>query len=114
MVESTPKLFDVHTHIQFAAFQKDADLVIQRALNAGVWMVNVGTQKDTSAKAVEFANKYPEGVYATVGLHPIHTEQSYHDPKELGTTSLHSQVYKDVFGHRGSFAVLTRSGPLLV
>lgn len=81
---STPKLFDIHTHIQFAAFKDDADLVIQRALDAGVWMINVGTQKDTSAKAIEFAEKYPEGVYATVGLHPIHTEKSYHDPQELG------------------------------
>lgn len=81
---STLKLFDVHTHTQFAAFKDDADLVIQRALDAGVWMVNVGTQKDTSAKAVELAEKYSEGVYATVGLHPIHTEKSYHDENELG------------------------------
>lgn len=78
------RLFDVHTHTQFAAFKDDADLVIQRALDAEVWMVNVGTQRDTSAKAIEFAEKYPEGVYATVGLHPLHTEKSYHDPQELG------------------------------
>lgn len=79
-----PKLFDIHTHTQFAAFKGEADLVIKRALDAGVWMINVGTQKDTSAKAVEFAEKYAQGVYATVGLHPIHTERSYHDPQELG------------------------------
>lgn len=81
---SIPKLFDVHTHVQFHAFQDDADLVIQRALDAGVWMVNVGTQKDTSAKAIEAAERYERGVYATVGLHPVHTEKSYHDEKELG------------------------------
>lgn len=80
----TPKLVDIHTHVQFVAFKEDADLVIGRALDAGVWMINVGTQKDTSAKAVEFAEKYENGVYATVGLHPIHTEKSYHDPQELG------------------------------
>lgn len=79
-----PKLFDVHTHAQFAAFRDDDDLVIRRALDAGVWLVNVGTQRDTSSKAVEFAEKFPEGVYATVGLHPIHTEKSYHDEQELG------------------------------
>ena len=50
-------------------------------------MVNVGTQKDTSAKAVGFTEKYLEGVYATVGLHPIHTEKSYHDAQELGTSN---------------------------
>lgn len=81
---STPKLFDVHTHTQFAAFKDDADLVIRRALGAGIWMINVGTQKDTSAKAVEFAEKYSESVYAAVGLHPVHTERSYHDSQEFG------------------------------
>ncbi|MBI2122068.1 MAG: TatD family hydrolase [Candidatus Sungbacteria bacterium] len=81
---STLKLFDVHTHTQFAAFKDEIDVVIKRALDAGIWLVNVGTQRDTSAKAVEIANKYSEGVYATVGLHPIHTEKSFHDEKELG------------------------------
>jgi TatD DNase family protein len=44
----------------------------------------VGTQKDTSKDAVVLAEKYPEGVYATIGLHPIHTDKSYHDKEELG------------------------------
>ena len=30
------------------------------------------------------ANQYKEGVYAIIGLHPIHTGVSYHDEKELG------------------------------
>lgn len=81
---STTKFFDSHTHTQFAAFAKDQNSVIERALKAGVWMVNIGTQKDTSAKAVKIAEKFPEGVYAAVGLHPIHTERSYHDAQELG------------------------------
>lgn len=84
---SRPQLFDVHTHTQFAAFTEDQDVVIQRALDAGIWMVNVGTQRDTSLKAIETAQKYQEGVYATVGLHPIHTEKSYHDSQELGDSS---------------------------
>lgn len=79
-----PKLIDAHTHAQFAAFEEDAGFVIKRALDVGVWMVNVGTQKDTSQKAIEMAEKYPEGVYATVGLHPIHTDKSFHDEQELG------------------------------
>ncbi len=79
-----PYLFDVHTHVQFAVFKDDYGAVIQRALDKNIWLVNVGTQKDTSAKAVEIAKEFPEGVYAAVGLHPIHTEKSYHDPQELG------------------------------
>ncbi len=83
---SIPHFFDVHTHIHFAAFVDDTDAVIRRALDAGVWMVNVGTQRDTSVGAVETAHHYKEGVYATVGLHPVHTAKSYHDTEELGDT----------------------------
>lgn len=78
-----PRLIDVHTHTQFKAFEKDQDAVIRRALDAGIWMINVGTQKDTSAYSCELAHKY-EGIFATVGLHPIHTEKSFHDEQELG------------------------------
>lgn len=84
MQESAPRFFDVHTHIQFAAFDADRDAVIHRALDAGVWMVNVGTQIDTSKAAIELARRYPKGLYATVGLHPIHTSKSFHDAHELG------------------------------
>ncbi|TSC67703.1 MAG: hydrolase, TatD family [Parcubacteria group bacterium Gr01-1014_73] len=79
----TPKFFDVHSHPNFAAFDKDRDEVMKRALNAEVFMNVVGTQKDTSKQAVELAEKY-EGVYATVGLHPIHTGKSFHDKDEIG------------------------------
>lgn len=75
---------DIHSHLNFAAFDADRDGVIQRALDAGVAVINVGTQKDTSRKAVEIAEKSPEGMYAIVGTHPIHTAKSFHDVKELG------------------------------
>ena len=79
----TSNFFDAHTHVQFAAFEKDYKEVIERSLNQGVNLVNVGTQKDTSRKAIELAHEF-EGVWAVVGLHPIHTNKSYHEPQELG------------------------------
>lgn len=78
-----PKFIDVHTHVQFAAYD-DSELVIDRAIKNDTWLINVGTQKDTSLSAVKTAEKYSEGVYAAIGLHPIHTSKSYHDVKELG------------------------------
>ncbi len=75
--------FDAHTHINFAAFKDDMEATIARAKEAGVSMNTVGTQFDTSRSAVETAEKY-DNVYATIGLHPIHTGKSYHDEKELG------------------------------
>lgn len=79
-----PKYIDIHAHVNFKAFDEDRDFVISRALENDTWVINVGTQIDTSIKAVEMANKYPTGVYAIIGLHPIHTGASYHDEKELG------------------------------
>src|SRR3989344_37788 len=79
-----PKYIDIHSHTNFKAFDEDRGEVIRRALNNDTWVINVGTQIDTSRKAVEMANQYEEGVYAIIGLHPIHTGASYHDTKELG------------------------------
>ena len=69
---SKPYLIDVHTHINFNAFREDGHEVVRRTLEAGVWMVLVGSQIDTSRRALEYARQYERGVYAAVGLHPIH------------------------------------------
>lgn len=81
-MSTTPRLFDVHTHVQFHAFKNDADFVVRRAFESGVWMVNVGTGRGTSSDALRIAEQYTDGVYATVGLHPIHTAESFHDEQE--------------------------------
>jgi TatD DNase family protein len=67
-------LIDTHAHVNFNAYREDSDEVIRRALDNGVWMINVGSQYSTSQRAVRMAEKYPEGVYAAIGLHPIHLE----------------------------------------
>lgn len=78
------KYFDAHTHAHFSAFKDDWRQAIQRALDQGVGLITVGTQKDTSRNAVETARAFSEGVYAAVGLHPVHTDRSFHDAQELG------------------------------
>jgi len=65
-------LIDTHAHLNFNAYKDDLDEVIKRSLNNDIWMINVGSTYETSKKAVEMAEKYPEGVYAAIGLHPIH------------------------------------------
>ena len=79
-----PKYIDIHSHVNFKAFDEDRDIVIRRALDNDTWVINVGTQADTSKNAIDLAHKYEQGVYAIVGLHPIHTGTSYHDKQELG------------------------------
>ncbi|MFA5937283.1 MAG: TatD family hydrolase [Candidatus Paceibacterota bacterium] len=79
-----PKYIDIHSHVNFKAFDEDRDVVIKRALENNTWVINAGTQIDTSKKAIELAHQYEEGVYAAIGLHPIHTDASFHDEQELG------------------------------
>lgn len=73
-------LVDTHAHVQFAAFKDEYQKVLQRAKDAGVLVVNVGTQIDTSKEAVKMAEEY--GIYAVVGLHPVHTYSQELDEEE--------------------------------
>jgi TatD DNase family protein len=75
-------LIDTHAHVNFKAFSEDADATMKRALNEGVWVINVGTQIDTSKSAVKMAEKYDQGVYAVIGLHPVHTYSQHVDEEE--------------------------------
>lgn len=64
-------LIDTHCHLQFKAYQENQEEVIRRALEAGVFMITVGTKKRISEAGVALAEKY-DGVWAAVGLHPAH------------------------------------------
>lgn len=68
-------LIDTHAHLNFNAYKNDVDEVIKRSLDNQVWMLNAGSQYETSKKAVEIAENYQEGVWAAVGLHPIHVNE---------------------------------------
>lgn len=68
-------LIDSHCHINFRAFKDDADEVIHKTLKQNVWMILPSSQRSTSERAVRIAESYPEGVYAAVGLHPVHLTQ---------------------------------------
>jgi len=78
-----PEYIDIHTHLNFSAFDEDREQVIKRTLDNGVWAINVGTQEDTSRAAVALAQQH-RGLFAAVGLHPIHTSKSFHDEQEVG------------------------------
>lgn len=77
------KLIDSHCHVHFNAYKQDMDEVIKRSLDKGIFMITVGTQKDTSRNGLEVAEMY-NGVWAAIGLHPNHlVEQSFWDEEEL-------------------------------
>jgi TatD DNase family protein len=86
-------IIDSHCHINFQAFDLDRDQKIKETLDKDVWMINIGSQYDTSKKAIEIAEKNEKGVYASVGLHPIHTVSDFF---EKGEVSFNVKDYKDL------------------
>jgi TatD DNase family protein len=107
-----PSLFDTHAHVNFNAFREDADEVLRRALDAGISVVNVGSQLSTSRRAVEYARKYEgEGVYAAVGLHPIQLRKRSYEHRddecdwELPTTEIRTSG--EIFDY-GAYLELAR------
>lgn len=64
-------IIDTHSHVSFKAYDNDREEVIRRNQKEGVICVDVGTKYETSQKAIELAEKN-EGIYASIGMHPIH------------------------------------------
>lgn len=77
------RYIDTHAHVNINAFKDDHDAVVSKCVEENVAIINVGTQQDTSKRAVELAAEY-DNCYAIIGLHPVHTSASYHDEQELG------------------------------
>ena len=85
-------LFDTHAHLNFEAFENDWRETAKRALDAGIQIINVGSNLETSKKAVAIAEEFPKGVYAAVGLHPIHVLDEALDVEEYKKLAAHPKV----------------------
>lgn len=106
-----PKYIDIHAHTNFKVFDENREEVISRALENETWIINIGTQYDTSMKAVEMTNQY-EGVYSTIGLHPIHTTASHHDESELGADGKEFTSRGEIFD-KEKYRELTKLGKVV-
>jgi TatD DNase family protein len=62
-------IFDTHCHLQFPQYDNDREEMIARAIAKKINMICVGTDLETSKRAIELAHKH-QRVWATVGLHP--------------------------------------------
>lgn len=85
-------LIDTHAHLNFEAFLNDWRETAKRALLAGIKIINVGSNLETSKRAVEIAEEFPDGVYAAVGLHPIHVLDEEVDIEEYKKLAAHPKV----------------------
>ena len=62
-------IIDSHCHPQFSQYDKDREVMLGRAFDAGVSMICVGTDLETSKQGVELARQH-DNIWASVGLHP--------------------------------------------
>ncbi|HEY3663157.1 MAG TPA: TatD family hydrolase [Chthoniobacterales bacterium] len=68
-------LIETHAHLDYPDFAPDFEEVLARATAAGVTrIITIGTSVESSRRAVELAEKYPN-VYAVIGVHPNAAEE---------------------------------------
>lgn len=63
------RYFDAHSHIQFDTYDTDRAEVVERMQSSDVGGLVVGTDLDSSVKALALVEKIPS-LYAAAGLHP--------------------------------------------
>jgi TatD DNase family protein len=72
-------LIDTHAHLDYTDYDPDRAEVIARATAAAVTeIISIGTRLDSSARAVELAENFPN-IWATVGLHPCDVDSAPED-----------------------------------
>ena len=71
-----PKYFDIHSHLNFPQYDQDREEVIERLRETETNTIVVGTDLESSQRAVELAEAY-EGIYACIGVHPIPEQARY-------------------------------------
>ncbi len=71
-------LTDTHTHLYSEAFDEDRDMMIRRALDAGVKRFFVPAIDSAYTEAmIQLEKEYPENIFLMAGLHPTHVKENY-------------------------------------
>ncbi|MDP3970600.1 MAG: TatD family hydrolase [bacterium] len=92
-------LFDSHTHVNFQPFSENYKEVIQRALDNDVLINNVGSQWESSVRSVEIAEEFNYGVWASIGVHPIHLFSDVTEEQEIEGTVQKIRTRAEVFDY---------------
>lgn len=72
-----PPIIDTHCHLDEESFTNNIDDVVSAAQEAGVRIiVTIGTDVASSRRAIALAERFPDVVYATVGIHPNYTAEA--------------------------------------
>jgi TatD DNase family protein len=97
-------MFDTHCHINFKAFRKHVDEIIQSSFDAGVTTLLIpGTDVATSQRAIEIASQY-EGLYVAAGIHPHHVFELYIKTKDLQLDETQDHISRELKAIEGMLA----------
>ena len=86
-----PKYFDIHSHLNFSDYNEDLDEVVQRLKDTETHTIVVGTDFESSRKAVELADKYEE-IYACIGVHPVDDSKIIFEPEKFEELVKHPKM----------------------
>ena len=86
-----PKYFDIHSHLNLPGYEADFEAVIARLRETGTHTIVVGTDLETSKRAVELSEMYPE-IYACVGVHPVDNPSRKFDPEDFEALARHPKT----------------------
>ncbi len=85
------KYIDIHSHLNLSQFDADADQVAQDMAAEGVAAITVGTNAETSARAIKLAEKH-ENLFACIGLHPVDNPDAVFDIETFEQQVQHPKV----------------------
>lgn len=68
---------DSHAHLNVSEFDKNRNELLPSLLSSNIWVVNVGVNYFSSARAVEIAEQNSQGVFASIGLHPSNIRSDF-------------------------------------
>ena len=84
---------DSHAHLDMKDFDKDRNLVIERAANAGIThILTVGVDLSSSIRALQLAQEY-DFIFSSIGYHPHNAEKiETNILKQLGGMASESKI----------------------
>jgi len=93
------QLIDSHCHLNFIAFHNDSHKIAEDFLKTNYALINVGAQVTSSARAIKLAEEFEKGLYAAVGLHPIHLVEDAEETLIIDGKSQAFKIVKEEFNY---------------
>ena len=87
------EFFDTHVHLDYPEFAEELPALVERAAAAGITrLVRIGTDLESSGRAVALAEKFPQ-IFAVAGWHPNDAVRAPKDFRaELRALAQHPKV----------------------